>query len=71
MLIVSELGEACEALRNKRFGTGQKDTFEDEIADIFIRLFDFCGGFNLCIIEQLGWKMRFNESREHKHGAVI
>ena len=29
MLITSELGEAIEAHRHGKFGTGQKDTFED------------------------------------------
>jgi NTP pyrophosphatase (non-canonical NTP hydrolase) len=62
MLIVSELGEAQEALRKNRlcpykfpdhfdercfnkyhFEVVIKDTFEDEIADVYIRLADLCG----------------------------
>jgi NTP pyrophosphatase (non-canonical NTP hydrolase) len=68
MLIVSELGEAQEALRRNRFADWNrfniaindkdfdntygkensfaliiKDTFEDEIADVYIRLADLCG----------------------------
>jgi len=67
MLIVSELGEACEALREERFGVQQKDTFEDEIADVFIRLFDLCGGFKIDLEKQLERKMKFNEKRPYKH----
>lgn len=59
MLVVTELGEACEALRNDNrqleptikhvsdtrargeiICDWKKDTFEDEIADAFIRLAD-------------------------------
>lgn len=59
MLVVSELGEAIEAHRKGRFShidevvdgheftplfsSLVKDTFEDEIADAFIRLLDMCG----------------------------
>ena len=44
MLCVSELGEACEALRKGKIqvkgSSWDKDTFEDEITDVFIRLGD-------------------------------
>lgn len=55
MLVVSELGEAIEAHRKERFAKISlpcddlefdafvKDTFEDEVADAFIRLMDVCG----------------------------
>ncbi len=71
MLIVSELGEACEALRNDRAGIEKKDTFEDEIADTFIRLFDLCGALDIDIDKQIKWKMNYNSKRKSKHGKAF
>jgi ribonucleotide reductase alpha subunit len=72
MLIVTELAEACEALRKnnrqeKNNGTvtffegsnrtttccniWKKDTFEDELADTLIRIFDLCHKMNINIEE--------------------
>jgi len=96
MLIVSEIGEAQEALRKNKHGDIQsfedskwpidiptkdyheyeiysfeeiiKDTFEDEIADTFIRLFDLCGYLNIDIIKHIEAKMKYNESRPQKYG---
>jgi len=70
MLVVSELGEAIEAHRTGAFGIGQKDTFEDEIADAVIRLFDLCGGLEIDLEKQMEWKMAFNEKREVRHGKA-
>jgi NTP pyrophosphatase (non-canonical NTP hydrolase) len=82
MLIVSELGEALEAHRKWRFAnwnwaevnfkdgfvTGIKDTFEDEIADVFIRLFDMCGYLDVDIEKHIYAKMKFNSTRKKRHG---
>jgi NTP pyrophosphatase (non-canonical NTP hydrolase) len=94
MLIVTELAEACEALRkNKRqtyelttktchnLFTGkllkkellnesiwQKDSFEDEIADVFIRLGDMCEALGVDIEWQIKKKMEYNKNRPYKHG---
>ncbi len=83
MLIVTELGEACEALRknnrqkidsslsgDKRINW-KKDTFEDEIADTFIRLADMCEALGIDIEWQIEQKMRYNETRPHKHGKAF
>lgn len=70
MLVVSELGEAIEAHRTRHFGLEQKDTFEDEIADSVIRLFDLCGGFEIDLEKQITWKMAFNEKRGIRHGKA-
>ena len=64
-LIVTEISEAIEALRERREATDPgmklkepdslyttedwKETFEEEIADVFIRLFDFCGNYVLIL----------------------
>ncbi len=93
MLTVSELGEACEALRNNhtqktpkkwqeeivlKNRTSEninnvwiKDTFEDEIADTFIRLADLCGALNIDIEWQIRKKLDYNKSRSFKHGKVF
>ena len=102
MLIVSELGEALEADRNRRSGMLKsfisdlhfarltpidfnpnsedydwiknrfestiKDTFEDELADTLIRIFDLCGYLNIDIDTHVKLKMEYNRSRIHKHG---
>jgi len=46
-----------------------KDSFEDEIADAFIRLFDFCGGHGVNIGKHIQYKLRYNRTREYKHGC--
>ena len=81
MLIVTELSEACEALREKNrqvylkelgnkeiLSKWEKDTFEDEIADTFIRLADLCGAMNIDIEWQIKKKLEFNRTRPYKHG---
>lgn len=83
MLIVSELSEALEADRKGRhidisqfpptddpevFKATIKDSFEDEIADTFIRLFDLVGYLGIDIDAHIAAKMNFNRSRGYKHG---
>ena len=86
MLIVSELGEALEADRNRKraylrryletdmtpadFELFIKDSFEDEIADAFIRLGDLCGGLGIDIDSFIREKKRYNKTRPHKHGKT-
>ena len=45
-----------------------KDTFEDEIADTVIRLFDLCEAFNIDLETHILLKHRFNTTRPYKHG---
>jgi NTP pyrophosphatase (non-canonical NTP hydrolase) len=47
-----------------------KDTFEDEIADVFIRLFDLVGYLNLDIEKHIRMKMEYNQSRAYRHGKA-
>lgn len=86
MLIVSELGEALEALRegkrqpnkenadelNTKTGkierTWFKDTFEDEICDVVIRIADLCGWLNINLDWQIKKKLEYNKNRSYKHG---
>jgi NTP pyrophosphatase (non-canonical NTP hydrolase) len=83
MLIVSELGEALEAHRHDKFANfgkpietdfkdwfekNIKDSFCDEIADVFIRLGDLCGGLDIDIEKHIIAKMKYNKTREKLHG---
>lgn len=101
MLIVSEIGEACEAdrknnhsnyplfeyalkniqnssvLREERkrmykycFEKHIKDSFEDEIADAFLRLMDLCGALNIDIEKAIRYKQEYNRLRPIKHGKA-
>lgn len=102
MMIVSELGEACEADRKNRhadfkkfgdtyelemsdfagtfpnrppayktaFEEGIKDTFEDEIADAFLRLMDLCGAMNIDIEKHIRMKAEYNKLRPTKYGKA-
>lgn len=45
-----------------------KDTFEDEIADVFIRLFDLSGALGIDIESHIKHKLEFNKTREKLHG---
>ena len=45
-----------------------KDTFQDEIADTFIRLFDLCGYMEIDIELFIIAKMKYNKLRKYKHG---
>lgn len=96
MLIVSELGEACEADRKNKhakmpqyaemmkdcdpdvyfyrhgiaFELNIKDSFEDEIADAFLRLMDLCGVMNIDIEKHIRMKAEYNLTRPTKHGKA-
>lgn len=86
MLIVSELGEALEADRKGRradmvsyaeadstpeaFKAYVKDTFEDEMADTIIRIFDFCGAEKIDLAGHVYEKLRYNQTREKRHGKA-
>ena len=45
-----------------------KDTFEDEIADVAIRLLDLVGKMGIDIEKHISLKMQYNATRPYKHG---
>lgn len=45
-----------------------KDTFEDELADAVIRLFDMAEGRGMDLEFHIDAKLRYNSLREYKHG---
>jgi len=48
-----------------------KSSFEDEIADVAIRLFDLCGGLNIDLDKHIELKMKYNSMRGYKHGKAF
>jgi len=65
MLIVTEVAEACEADRN-----GDEESFNRELADVFIRLADLCGKKNIFIEYYIRRKMEINKDRPYKHSKL-
>lgn len=66
MLIVSELGEACEALRRN-----DRKNFAEELADTVIRILDCCEAFRIDLNEEIHKKIRKNKKRKYKHGKAF
>jgi NTP pyrophosphatase (non-canonical NTP hydrolase) len=56
--------------RNEAFEKHIKDSFEDELADAVIRIFDLCGRFDIDLEFHILEKMKYNKSRPHKHGKA-
>ena len=48
-----------------------KSSFEDEVADVAIRLFDLCGGMNIDLEKHIELKMKYNSLRGYKHGKAF
>ncbi len=67
MLIVTELAEAVESDRNNNI-----TNLREEIADVFIRMADLCGGDNRLksIEEAIKAKMERNKERPRLHGKL-
>lgn len=52
------------------FESNIKDSFEDEIADTAIRIFDLVGGLNIDLDWHISQKRRYNALRPHMHGKA-
>jgi len=50
------------------FSKHVKDTFEDEIADAVIRLFDMSAGLGIDLESHIEAKLRYNANRPKMHG---
>ena len=74
-LMHSELSEAFEEYRK---GKGFNESYYEEdgkvcgipseLADVIIRIFDFCGGNDIDLEKIILEKMEYNETRPYKHG---
>ena len=45
-----------------------KNSFQDELADAVIRICDMCGYLNIDLEKHIELKMKYNSTREYKHG---
>jgi hypothetical protein len=63
MLVVSEVGEAAEAVRHMDF-----KNFKEELADTVIRIMDICDSVGIDLEQEIKDKMIINEQRPMKHG---
>jgi len=53
---------------NSIFREFVKDTWQDEIADAFIRILDFCGATGMDLDFHVRAKLKYNKNRPYKHG---
>ena len=76
-LMDSELSEALEDHRN---GYGLREIYYEgikpcgipiELADVLLRIFDFCGYADIDLEKALALKMDYNKGRLHKHGGKV
>jgi NTP pyrophosphatase (non-canonical NTP hydrolase) len=70
-LVHSEVSEALEAWRNaEEYGKLPSVTpFEEELADILIRVFDMSEHFGFNLATALLAKMDYNKTRSFRHGG--
>lgn len=52
----------------EKFDTFIKDTFEDELADVALRLFDLAEGLNIDLEWHIQQKLEYNKTRPYRHG---
>lgn len=64
MLIVSEVAEALEAFRK-----GDRVNFDEELADVGIRLIGLSHGMGIDLKAAILAKVEKNRTREHRHGG--
>lgn len=59
-----------ESATIEAFKRNIKDTFEDEIADTVIRLFDLSEGFGIDLERHIRLKLEYNRTRPYKHAKA-
>jgi hypothetical protein len=71
-LMHSELSEALHGIRKGLMDDHLPNRSMEicEMADTVIRIFDYCGGYNLPLGEVILEKMAYNKGRPFKHGDV-
>lgn len=69
-LVASELGEATDGIRKalKDDHMPHRSMEVCEMADVILRVMDYCAFYKLPVAEVLVEKMEYNASRPHRHG---
>lgn len=69
-LVASELGEATDGIRKNLADDHMPHRSMEvcEMADVILRVMDYCAFYKLPVAEVLVEKMEYNSSRPHKHG---
>lgn len=77
-LIHTEVSEAFEEHRSGHVPTetyyredGKPEGIPSELADIIIRVLDYCGAKDINIQLAVVEKLAFNRTRPHKHGKLL
>ena len=71
-LMHSDLSEALEAMRKpdkKDEHLPDLNPVGLELADVLIRIFDYCGAKGIDLADCVDAKMKYNETRPHRHGG--
>jgi NTP pyrophosphatase (non-canonical NTP hydrolase) len=76
MLMVSELAEATEAVRKGQpeiwfHDDGKPDGELVELADVVIRILDYCEYHDWDLEGAMALKHAFNQTRPHRHGGKL
>jgi len=64
---LNDIGSDVQYFKQE-FEVAYKDTFEDELADIMIRVMDLAAFKGVDLEKHIKAKMLYNSFREHKHG---
>lgn len=75
-LIHSEVSEVVEDLRVGKVGlnfeeNGKPIGVPSELADILIRVFDYCGARGIDLEQAVRLKMAYNKTRPYRHGGKL
>lgn len=65
---INQINALDDTSFKEEFEAKAKNTFEDELADVLIRVMDLAAYKKIDLEQHLKAKMRYNKLRAHKHG---